>query len=84
MQEKHHKYFWDGTASYTPAARVRRIIEYASFPDLIDYPFDEFKDGIRSLDINSLRTSENRKKFIKLAAPYFAVSRSWEDLIKRL
>jgi hypothetical protein len=84
MQEKYKKYFWDGQGNFTGPARLQRIIEYASFPDFIAYPFDEFKVNIVKIDINRLRTSENRKKLIKLALPHFAFSKSWEEIISKL
>jgi len=84
MQEKCKKYFWDGQENFTGPARLQRIIEYASFPDFIAYPFEEFKSNIVKININRLRTSENRKKLIKLALSHLDSCKSWEEVISKL
>ncbi|MEI6127912.1 MAG: hypothetical protein WCQ99_15300 [Pseudomonadota bacterium] len=84
MQKKFKKYFWDGEKNLSEASRLQRIIEYASFPDLISYPFDEFKANIGQVNIDRLRTSENRKRLMKQALPHADRCTSWHELFRRL
>jgi len=57
------------------------MIEYASFPDLIKYPFDEVKKYINRLNPDRLWTGEERRKFIRLLLPYIEKSESWEEAV---
>lgn len=56
MQDRFKKYFWDGTTGWSEAYILRRILEAASFPDLIHYPFDKVKRHFDEIDIGKLRT----------------------------
>ncbi len=60
---------------------MRRILEYASFPDLVAYPFDKFKQHLSSINVDDLRTSEKRRRFIRLILPMVSRARSWDDLL---
>ena len=63
MHDDLKKYFWDGSIdSFSPQFRLCRVIEYASFPDLLKYPFEEAKSVIDQIPIDRLRISENRKR----------------------
>mgnify|MGYP001582461804 CR=1 FL=1 len=64
--------------------KLRRIIEYAGFPDLIQYPFEEVQVSINSLPLEKLRTSEDRQEFIVKLAPFIASANSWEDAIWKM
>lgn len=78
------KYFWDGEAILSGAYKLRRMFEYASFPDLIHYPVEEIKKYLSHIDIDSLRTSEKRRRFIKLIVPFLPEVQSWDDIVNRL
>ena len=70
MQKRFHKYFWDGLENWGSDYELRRIIEYADFPDLIKYPFSEVQLNISKIPFEKLRTSEERKEFITKLAPF--------------
>jgi len=78
------KYFWDGKRNISEEFKLKRILEYASFPDLIAYPFEELKKYLSSINIDGLRTSRKRKTFIKLIMPFVSQSESWDDIISRI
>ena len=84
MHSNLKKYFWDGSIdSFSPRFRLCRVIEYASFPDLLKYPFKEVKNLIDQIPIERLRIGENRKKFLIYIKPYLQRSDSWDEAIKR-
>lgn len=80
-----HKYFWDtqDKEKFSSIYKLQRIIEYASFPDLIKYPFAEFKQYIYHLDIDKLWTGEKRKNFIKSLLPFIKNANNWDELFKQ-
>jgi len=84
MQKRFHKYFWDGDRNLSDEFKLIRIIEYASFPDLIAYPFEDMKKYLPGLNIDQLRTSEKRKKFMKIILPLLASSNDWDELFDNL
>ncbi len=81
MPKNIDKYFWDGNKKISGEYKLKRILEYASFPDLIAYPIDDLKKYLPVIDIDKLRTSEKRKTFIKLILPLLPNSQSWDELI---
>ena len=94
MLKIYHKYFWDVSPLYPqkekdinrlpPAYKLKRIIEYASFPNLIQYPFSEFKDHIDEIDIDKFwPRGSKREKLIRELLPYLKGSDSWEELFKK-
>jgi len=83
MQENLKKYFWDGDSNISEEFRLQRILEYASFPDMISYPFEDLKTYLPLIKINRLRTSEKRREFIELIFPYLSESQSWDDIINK-
>ena len=84
MQNNLNRYFWDGSMEgYSEAYRLKRIIEYASFGDLIKYPFLQTQKYIDEIDINSLRTSRQRVEFIRVMKQYIKNSNSWNEVIKK-
>lgn len=84
MQKNIDKYFWDGGLNISGEYKLKRILEYASFPDLIAYPVEYLKKYLPTINIDELRTSQKRKTFIKLIMPLISKSQSWDDIIKRL
>jgi hypothetical protein len=84
MLERHKKYFWDYTQNASDIFKLKRIIEYASFPDLISFPFDILKKYLPQIEIENLRTSEKRKAFIKLIRNKFENTENWEDSIRKI
>ena len=84
MQKSMDKYFWDGKQNISGEYRLKRILEYASFPDLIAYPVRELKKYLYAINIDELRTSQKRKTFIKLIMPFVSQSQSWDDIINRM
>lgn len=93
MHERYLKYFWDtgspidiadkikAISLLSSAYRLRRILEYASFPDLIKYPFEEVKSYMDNIPLDRLWTGEERKNFLKSLKPYIAQTSSWEEAI---
>ena len=84
MHERYKKYFWDGKTGWSDDFILRRIIEYASFPDLIKYPFEEVKKYIDAIPLNKLWTGEKRKKFMQYIKPYVHQSNSWDEAIHKM
>ncbi len=84
MQKNLDKYFWDGAENLSEPFKLKRILEYASFPDLISYPFDKVQKYLSDLEIDKLRTSEKRRQFIKLISTFVPASRSWDDVFDRI
>ncbi|RZB38343.1 MAG: hypothetical protein SRB2_00091 [Desulfobacteraceae bacterium Eth-SRB2] len=84
MQKNLRKYFWDGSENISEEYKLKRILEYASFPDLIKYPFPRLKENISKINIHNLRTSEKRIKFILLMRPLILSSESWDEAMGKL
>lgn len=84
MQKSMDKYFWDGRQNLSGEYKLKRILEYASFPDLIAYPVGELKKYLPTINIDNLRTSQKRKTFIKLISQVLPQSQNWDDIIERL
>lgn len=83
MQERLNKYFWDGGVDCCSGEyRLRRIIEYASFPDLIMYPFEEVKQYLPQIDLQHLRTSQNRIEFMQLVKGKTSSVNSWDEIFR--
>ena len=82
MLDIHKKYFWDHSENASPPYKLRRIIEYASFPDLVKYPYEEVKENLPLLDISKLRTAEDRKKLMAHLQPLAAKADSWDELFE--
>lgn len=84
MQKRFHKYFWDGDQNLSDEFRLKRILEYASFPDLIAYPFEHVKKYLPDLNIDRLRTTEKRIGFLNVIRPFLANSNNWDDVFDNL
>lgn len=84
MQNRFAKYFWDGDSNLSDKFKLRRILEYASFPDLIAYPYQDIKNYLPGMNIDRIRTSEKRKGFLKLITPLLADANNWDELFDNL
>ena len=60
------------------------MIEYASFPDLINFPFEVLRSCIDEIDLNRLRTSEKRGQFMIPAQRFIGRSESWEEVVEKM
>lgn len=78
------KYFWDHTQNASDAFRLKRLLEYAGFPDLLKVPFDFVKQNIRSIDSSRLRTSEVRKRFVKRISGVVDDCNNWEEAVYKI
>lgn len=84
MRKSMDKYFWDGNVNISGEYKLKRILEYASFPDLIAYPIEDMEKYLPTINIDGLRTSQKRKTFIKLIMPLISESQNWDDIVNRL
>ena len=84
LTKRFDKYFWDGNENLSGEFKLKRILEYASFPDLIHFPVSEMKEYLPKLDIDKLRTGQKRKDFIKLIKPYVDKFQSWDEIFKEI
>jgi hypothetical protein len=92
--DKLDRYFWDchppGGASafasqYISAAfKLKRLFEYASFPDLIKIPFDYVKTHIHQVDLTTLRTSRTRIAFLIKLQEVLPQSETWDEAIFKI
>jgi hypothetical protein len=78
------RYFWDGTGNLSDPFKLRRLLEYASFPDMLKIPWDLVVREIGHVDLERLRTSEDRKRFLVYLLPHVATSESWLEAIRRM
>lgn len=78
------KYFWDHTENASDTFKLRRLIEYASFPDLIKLPFDFVKTNLNGIDISRLRTSQTRVRFIERMKGVIDDCRTWDDAVFKI
>lgn len=83
MHAAFRKYFWDGEGNISPDFALRRILEYAAFPDLLKLPQDMVR-RIADLDPDRLRTSAKRIALLKALRPHLAEAVSFEDAVMRL
>jgi len=83
MQKILDKYFWDGKNNLSEPFILKRILEYAHFPDLLKSSYDLLKEHIDAIDLDKLRTSPKRILFIKMILPYIKTSFGWEEAIHK-
>jgi hypothetical protein len=83
MQKIPDKYFWDGKNNLSEPFILKRILEYAHFPDLLKSSYGLLKDHIDEIDIDKLRTSPKRILFIKMILPHIKTSSGWEEAIDK-
>jgi len=63
---------------------LRRMLEYAAFPDILRIPFDKLKDGLLQIDLGSLRTDEHRIEFIRVILPHLKAATSLEEAVYKM
>lgn len=51
---------------------------------MINFPFEEFQKGIEQINLDKLRTSEKRKRFIIMAKPYISTSNNWQEIVEKM
>ena len=78
------KYFWDHTMSASDGFKLKRLLEYASFPDLLKIPFDFVKCNIHTIDASKLRTSQTRTRFVKEIQKEIDHCRNWKETIFKI
>ena len=78
------KYFWDHTRDASDIFKLKRLLEYASFPDLLSIPFEFVKGNIKRIDVDKLRTSQTRRRFVREIQQYIDVSGNWDDALMEI
>jgi hypothetical protein len=76
-----YKYFWDHTRNASDLFKLKRLLEYASFPDLLKIPFEIIKSNIHLIDVETLRTSGTRRRFVKELQNYIHSSSDWDETL---
>lgn len=84
MRKELKKYFWDGLDNISQKFILKRILEYASFPDMIKLDYDILSENIGNINLDRLRTDIKRILFIKTLLPYIPESSSWEECIEKM
>lgn len=79
-----YRYFWDHTQNASDIFKLKRLFEYASFPDLLKIPFEFVKANISQLDPETLRTSQPRRRFVREIRSYIQGSSTWDEVIFRI
>jgi len=78
------KYFWDHTRNASELFKLKRLLEYASFPDLLLIPFEFLKNNIKHIDAEKLRTSQTRRRFVQEIQNYIDTSNNWDETLMRI
>ncbi|MCK4766343.1 MAG: hypothetical protein KAW12_29375 [Candidatus Aminicenantes bacterium] len=78
------KYFWDHTGNASDAFKLKRLFEYASFPDLLKIPFDFVKTNINEIDASRLRTSKTRIIFITRMKEVIKNCSAWDEIVYKI
>ena len=78
------KYFWDHTERASDNFKLKRLVEYASFPDLLKIPFDFIKSNIDGIDVSRLRTSQTRILFITRMKEVINDCSTWDEAIYKI
>jgi hypothetical protein len=78
------KYFWDHTENASDAFKLRRLLEYASFPDLLKIPFDFVKLNLDSIETARLRTSEVRIRFVDRIRGVIEDYENWDEIVFKI
>lgn len=81
---KLHKYFWDHTQNASDFFKLKRLFEYAAFPDLLKIPFEFVKTNIQHIDAESLRTSQTRRRFVREIQRYISSSSDWDETLLKI
>jgi hypothetical protein len=78
------KYFWDHTENASDTFKLKRLFEYASFPDLLKLPFDFVKANLNGIDTSRLRTSQTRIRFIERMKGDIEGCNTWDDMVFKI
>ena len=78
------KYFWDHTGNASDLYKLKRLLEYAAFPDLLKIPFEFVKSNIHHIDVEGLRTSRTRCRFVREIQNYILSSSNWDETILKI
>ncbi len=78
------KYFWDHTENASDAFKLKRLFEYAGFPDLLKIPFAFVRDNINRIDIPGLRTSKTRITFVERMKAVIDSCNSWDEIVYKI
>ncbi len=81
MHKMLNKYFWDGTTNISHEFILQRILEYASFADILKLSFEDVKKYLPKLNLSSFRTSKKRIEFIKLLLQHLNSANDWKTAI---
>ena len=84
MQKRFKKYFWDGMDNAPAHIVIRRILEYADFPDILHIAFSDFKANIHKIGITNMRTDKRRIEWLQKIMPYTRNSNSWDEAIQKM
>lgn len=79
-----NRYFWDQTIDSSIRFKIERLLEYASFPDLLKIPFELLKKEIGHIDLERLRTGEKRISFLKRLKDSVSSVDTWDEAIKAI
>lgn len=79
-----NKYFWDHTRDASDSYKLKRLLEYAVFPDLLKIPFGFVKANIHHIDADRLRTSQTRRRFVREIQNYILSSSDWDETILKI
>ena len=79
-----YKYFWDHTRNASDIFKLKRLLEYVSFPGLLRIPFEILKSNIHRIDVEKLRTSETRRRFVKKIQNYIDFSSDWDETLFKI
>lgn len=72
------KYLWDGKENLSDDFLIRRMIEYASFPELIKIPARLVYRFLTKNGFSRLRCDNTRKKYLELILPYIKETDDWQ------
>lgn len=73
------KYLWDGKENMSDNFLIRRMIEYASFSDLIMLPTLQVYNFISNFNISRLRCDEKRKIYLIRILPFLKDTDDWQQ-----
>jgi len=78
------KYLWDGKENLSDDFLIRRMIEYASFPELIKLPAGIVYEFLSKNGFKRLRCDETRKKYLEYIMPYIKETDDWQTATLRM
>jgi len=73
------KYLWDGKENLSDDFLIRRMIEYASFLELIRLPTSDVYHFLKKYGTKRLRCDETRKIYLERLMPYLLDNKDWKE-----